>query len=63
MLVDKLLELKVSFDNEFDMIGVELNRRIVFKKQQATEKAIYTQISGCAQAGQVWHLQVCQTGG
>ena len=68
VLVDKLQELEVSFHNEFDTIGVEQKSHIGFKKQKATAKAIYSafcelpEISGWAQAGEVWHLQVGQYG-
>mgnify|MGYP001801617317 FL=1 len=40
--MDKLLELQVSYCNEFDTIGVGQNSRIASKMQQATEKVIYS---------------------
>ena len=40
VLVDKILDLEVSFKNELDTIGVGQSSRIISKKQQATEKAM-----------------------
>ena len=40
VLVDKLLDLEVKFNNELDTIGVGQSSRIVSKKQQATEKGM-----------------------